>query len=175
MLDLDEGDPIEAAEALIAAGKADEAARDLRARLAAGRGGLLARLTLIKALLAAGDKDAALAEAREAVALNPHVAVAVLALGEALLAADLLPTAIAELQRALRLDPASGRARALLIAEAWLKAGEADKALEALHELDDPPAAMIAAAPRRSRRRRAAIPAMSAISSINSPPIMTRA
>jgi predicted TPR repeat methyltransferase len=138
-------DPIQAAEALIAAGKADDAARDLRARLAAGRGGLLARLTLIKALLAAGDKDAALAEARETVALNPQVAVAVLALGEVLLAADLLPTAIAELQRALRLDPHLDRAR-LLIAEAWLKAGEAAKALEALAELDNPPVAMMAAA-----------------------------
>ena len=140
-----DGDPIEAAEALIASGKADEAARDLRARLDAGRGGLLARLTLIKALLAAGAGDAALAEAREAVALNPQVAVVVLALGEALLAAEFLPTAIAELQRALRLDPDLARARAL-IAEAWLKAGEADKALEALHELDEPPATMIAAA-----------------------------
>lgn len=138
-------DPIEAAEALIAAGRAQEAARDLRARLAAGRGGLLARLTLIKALIAADDNRAALEEAREAVALNPQVAVAVLALGQALLAADLLPTAIAELQRALRLDPDLTQAR-LLIAEAWLKAGEADKALEALGELDEPPAEMIAAA-----------------------------
>ena len=60
----------------------------MRARLAAGRGGLLARLTLIKALLAAGDSDGALAEAREAVSLNPDVAVAVLALGEALLAVE---------------------------------------------------------------------------------------
>ena len=146
ILDLEMGgDPIEAAEALIAAGKPDEAARDLRARLDAGRGGLLARLTLIKALLAAGGKDAALAQAREAVTLHPQVAVAVLALGEALLAAELLPTAIAELQRALRLDPDLAQAR-LLIAEAWLKAGEADKALEALNELDDPPAGMVAAA-----------------------------
>jgi predicted TPR repeat methyltransferase len=142
-----DGDPIETAEALIAAGKPDEAARDLRARLDAGRGGLLARLTLIKALLAAGAADAALVEARETVSLNPQVAVAVLALGEALLAAELLPTAIAELQRALRLDPDLARARAL-IAQAWLKAGEADKALEALHDLDDPPPAMIAAAHR---------------------------
>jgi len=140
-----DGDPIEAAEALIASGKAEEAVRGLRERLAAGRGGLLARLTLIKALLAAGDKSGALEDAREVVSLNPQVAVAVLALGEALLAADLLPTAIAELQRALRLDPGLERAR-LLIAQAWLKAGEADKALESLHELDDPPAALIAAA-----------------------------
>jgi predicted TPR repeat methyltransferase len=137
------GDPIEAAEALIAAGRAGQAAEALRARLAAGRGGLLARLTLIKALLAADDSDAALAEAREAVALNPDVAVAVLALGETLLAADALPTAIAELQRALRLDPDLVRAREL-IAAAWLKAGEADKALENLRTLENPPAEMIA-------------------------------
>jgi predicted TPR repeat methyltransferase len=138
-------DPIEAAEALIAQSRAGEAARDLRARLQAGRGGLLARLTLVKALLAAGDTSAALAEAREAVSLNPDIALAVLALGEALLAADLLPTAIAELQRALRIDPGLTRAREL-VAAAWLKAGEADKALGALSELDDPPAAMVAAA-----------------------------
>jgi len=138
-------DPIEAAEALIAQGKADQAARDLRARLNAGRGGLLARITLVKALLAAGDTAGALEEAREAVSLNPNVAPAVVALGEALLAADLLPTAIAEFQRALRLDPALARARELLAA-AWLKAGEADKALDALRELDEPPAGMVAAA-----------------------------
>jgi predicted TPR repeat methyltransferase len=138
-------DPIEAAETLIAQGKAGEAARDLRARLESGRGGLLARVTLVKALLAAGDAPAALAEAREAVSLNPNVAPAVLVLGEALLAADLLPTAIAELQRTLRLDPRLERARQL-VAAAWLKAGEADKALEALRELDDPPAEMVAAA-----------------------------
>jgi predicted TPR repeat methyltransferase len=140
-----DGDPIEAAEALIASGRADEAARDLRERLAAGRGGLLARLTLIKALLASGAKQDALAEAREAVSLNPDIAVAVLALGEALLAVEALPTAIAELQRALRLDPGLARAREL-IAGAWLAAGEADKALENLRELDNPPAAMVAAA-----------------------------
>jgi len=146
ILELEEGEnPIEAAEALIASGRADEAARSLRQRLAAGRGGLLARLTLVKALLAAGDADGALAEAREAVSLNPDVAVAVLALGEALLAVQALPTAITELQRALRLDPGLTRAREL-IAVAWLAAGEADKALENLRELDDPPADMIAAA-----------------------------
>jgi predicted TPR repeat methyltransferase len=141
---MEEGDPIETAEALIAAGRAQDAARGLRARLEAGRGGLLARLTLIKALLAAGDTDAALAEAREAVLLNPDVAVAVLALGETLSAAEALPTAIAELQRALRLDPDLVRAREL-IAAAWLKAGEADKALENLRALENPPAEMIAA------------------------------
>jgi predicted TPR repeat methyltransferase len=141
---LDGGDPIEYAEALIASGRAEEAARGLQARLAADRGGLLARLTLVKALLATGDAKAALAQAREAVSLNPSVAPAVLALGEALLAADALPTAIAELQRALRLDPDLSRAREL-IAAAWLKAGEADKALENLRALDNPPPDMIAA------------------------------
>ncbi len=150
---MEDGDPIQAAEDLIAAGKADEAARALRARLAAGRGGLLARLILIKALLAAGEKEGALAEAREAVVLHPQIALAVLALGEALLAAELLPTAIAELQRALRLDPNLDRAR-LLIAQAWLKAGEADKALESLRELDMPPPEMIAAAQAIKQARR---------------------
>lgn len=139
-----EQDPIEAAEMLIASGRAGEAAQDLRARLQTGRGGLLARLTLIKALLATGEAPKALEEAREAVSLNPQVAVAVLALGEALLAADLLPTAIAELQRALRLDPDLVRARELM-AQAWLKAGEADKALEQLNALENPPADMVAA------------------------------
>ncbi len=139
-----EEDPIESAEALIASGRAEEAARALQARLAAGRGGLLARLTLIKALLASGDNKTALIEAREAVSLNPGVALAVLALGEALLAADALPTAIAELQRALRLDPDLVRAREL-IAAAWLKAGEPDKALENLQALENPPAEMLAA------------------------------
>ena len=141
---LEEGDPIEIAEALIASGRAQEAARGLQARLMAGRGGLLARLTLIKALLAAGEPDAALAQAREAVSLNPDIAVAVLALGESLLAAEALPTAIAELQRALRLGNDLTRAREL-IAAAWLKAGEADKALENLRMLDNPPVEMIAA------------------------------
>jgi predicted TPR repeat methyltransferase len=144
-MNLLDGDPIEAAEALIASGRAADAARELRARLDAGRGGLLARLTLIKALLAAGDAQGALAEAREAASLNANVAPAVMALGEALLAVDALPTAIAELQRGLRLDPGLPRAR-LLIATAWLKAGEADKALESLGELDDAPPEMIVAA-----------------------------
>jgi len=144
-----EEDPIEIAEALIASGNAGKAAQDLQARLAAGRGGLLARLTLIKALLAAGDTGAALAQAREAVSLNSDVAVAVLALGETLLAASennsgALPAAIAELQRTLRLDPDLARAREL-IAAAWLKAGEADKALENLRMLENPPPEMLAA------------------------------
>jgi predicted TPR repeat methyltransferase len=124
-----DGDPIEAAEALIATGRALEAAQALRERLAAGRGGAMARITLVQALLAAGDIPGALAEAREAVSLFPQVAPVITALGAALLAAENLPVAIAELQRALRLDPDDMRARHLL-AQAWLAAGEADKALE---------------------------------------------
>jgi predicted TPR repeat methyltransferase len=131
-----EGDPIAAAEALIAAGRADEAATALRLRLAAGRGGALARITLVTALLAAGDTQDALEEARQAANLNPNVAPVLVALGRALLAAGQLPTAIAELQRALRLDPESGAARRAL-AHAWLEAGEADKAMEALRDVED--------------------------------------
>jgi predicted TPR repeat methyltransferase len=65
-------------------------------------------------------------------------------LGETLLAAEALPAAIAELQRALRMDPGLVRAREL-IAAAWLRAGEAEKALENLRALENPPPGMIAA------------------------------
>jgi len=124
-----DGDPIEAARALIASGRAGEAAAGLRARLQAGCGGALARITLVAALLAAGDVAGALAEAREAASLHPNIAPVLTVLGEALLAAEQLPTAIAELQRALRLDPDDTRARYLL-AQAWLAAGEVEKVLE---------------------------------------------
>ena len=128
-------DPIAAAEALIAKGKAHEAARDLRARLASGRGGVLARVTLVKALLAAGEIEAALAEAREAVSLNPGLPQTLAVLGEALLAAENLPAAIGELQRALRHDPDHAEAR-FLTGRAWTEAGEAEKALEIFARLD---------------------------------------
>ena len=133
-----ETDPIADGEALIVSGRAAQAVRDLRARLAAGRGGLLARLTLVKALLASNDGQAALEEARETALLNPGVAVAAMALGEVLLASGALPVAIAELQRALRLDPALERAR-FLIGCAWLEAGEAEKALEIFERLPSSP------------------------------------
>ena len=129
------GDPIAAAEALIAAGQAHEAARNLRARLAEGRGGALARAMLVKALLASNDVEGALAEAREAVSLNPDLPLLLVSLGEALLAVENLPAAIAELQRALRLDPDHAGAR-LLTGRAWAEAGEADKALEIFARLD---------------------------------------
>ena len=128
-------DPIAAAEALIAEGRAHDAARALRARLAEGRGGALARVTLVKALLAAGEVEAAVAEAREAVSLNPELPAALVALGEALLAAENLPAAIAELQRALRRDPDHAQAR-FLTGRAWTQGGEADKALEIFAGMD---------------------------------------
>ncbi|MEI9994845.1 MAG: tetratricopeptide repeat protein [Rhizomicrobium sp.] len=129
-------DPIGDAVALIEGGRAPDAAALLQALLDANRGGLLARLTLVRALLAAGDVASALEAARDAVALNPQVAQAVIALGDALLAAGLLPVAIAEFQRALRLDPDSDEARRKL-GLAWLEAGEADKALAQFESLDD--------------------------------------
>lgn len=128
-------DPIQAARALIASGHPHQAALDLRARLAAGRGGALARVTLVTALLSSNDVEGALAEAREAVSLNPDLPEVLVALGEALLAAENLPAAIAELQRALRADPDHARAR-YLTGRAWLEAGEADKALEIFRALD---------------------------------------
>jgi predicted TPR repeat methyltransferase len=131
-------DPIAEAEDLIVRGEPRTAAAQLRARLASGRGGLLARLTLVKALLAADDWDGALDEAREAAALNPGIAVVALALGEALLAKGALPAAIAELQRASRLDPALERPR-FLTARAWLEAGEAAHALAIFERLEQSP------------------------------------
>lgn len=130
----DDGDPLEHADALIAGGRADEAARFLRARIEAGGGGLLARLVLVRALGASGDKQGALEAAREANALNPNVVQAVVALGDALTAAGHLPTAIAEYQRALRLDRDDAEAR-FRLGCAWAEAGEIDKALEQFSQL----------------------------------------
>ncbi len=107
----------------------------LSERIAAGRGGLLARLTLVRAHLAAEDIAGALDAAREAASLNPGVPQAVAALGDALLAAGHLPAAIAEFQRALRLDPESADAR-LKLGLAWLEAGESGKALEQFAALE---------------------------------------
>ena len=130
-------DPLALAEDLIAQGRAGEAAALLAERIAAGRGGLLARLTLARAYIASGDASAAMETARETAMLNPSVAVAALGLGEAMLAAANLPTAIGEFQRALRLDPNLTEARAGL-GRAWLEAGEAEKALAAFAEIAEP-------------------------------------
>src|ERR1700719_4629613 len=109
---LPDEDPIEAAEALIASGCANEAAALLGKYIEANRGGLLLRLTMQKALTASGDAAVALAMARETGLTQPNGGPAPPALGDALLAADQLPTAIGEFQRALRLDPHVERARA---------------------------------------------------------------
>ncbi len=129
-----DGDPLEAADRLIAEGRAVEAADWLRRRIAEGRGGLLARLACANALDAAGDQAGALAAARETAMLHPGIAVAALGLGKMLLKAEHLPTAIAEFQRALRLDPELDEAR-FGLGCAWLAAGEADKAQEAFAAL----------------------------------------
>ena len=130
-----DGDPLEHAASLIKDGRPAEAARFLQERLASGRGGLLARLELVRAWLCAGDTGEALAAARETASLHPTVGLAIVALGDSLQAAGYLPTAIAEFQRALRLDPASSDAR-LKLGLAWLAAGESGKALEQFGELD---------------------------------------
>jgi predicted TPR repeat methyltransferase len=130
-----QGDPLAEAEALLAENRAADAASLLKTRIAAGRGGLLARLLFVRALLAAGDMAGALDAAREAANLNPGVAIAAVTLGEALRRSGALPTAIGEFQRALRLDPHSPGAR-LHLGEAWLDAGEPEKALEAFAAID---------------------------------------
>jgi predicted TPR repeat methyltransferase len=130
-----DGDPLEYAGQLIADGRPEEAARLLRERIDANRGGLLARALFSRALLAAGNAPAALDVARETALLNPQIAEAALVLGQALKAMGYLPTAIAEFQRALRLDPGSGPAR-LQLGDAWLEAGEPERALEQFELLD---------------------------------------
>ena len=130
-----EADPIEQADDLIAKGEAARAVSLLRTRLSEGRGGLLARLALVRALLACADPAGAMVVAREAASLNPNVPDALLMLGEALMVSGHLPTAIAEFQRALRLDPQSEVAR-LALGRAWLEAGEPENALEQFREVE---------------------------------------
>jgi predicted TPR repeat methyltransferase len=128
-------DLVAEAEALIAEGRAGEAAELLRKRIESGRGGLLLHLLYARALLANGDLADGLDQACQTARLYPEAAPAALGLGEALLACGQLPTAIAEFQRALRLDPDLGAAR-LALGSAWLEAGEADKALQAFAALE---------------------------------------
>jgi predicted TPR repeat methyltransferase len=122
-------DPLEHADALIAANRADEAAALLGDLIAQDRGGLLARLAYTRALISAGNIDSALESARETAQLFSGVAAAAVGLGEALLKAGRLPTAIGEFQRALRIDAELADARYLLGC-AWLEAGEPEKALQ---------------------------------------------
>ncbi|HEY3778859.1 MAG TPA: methyltransferase domain-containing protein [Rhizomicrobium sp.] len=129
-------DPIGDAEALIAEGRAADAAAQLRTRLEENRGGLLLRLTLQKALAASGDVDAALQSARETAQLYPDAAPAALGLAHALQTCGHLPAAIAEFQRALRFDPENVQAR-IGLGSAWLDAGEAERAIEAWHGIEE--------------------------------------
>ncbi len=133
-----ETSPLDHANDLLQEGRPDEAVNFLRTLIDANRGGLMARLLLARALSATGDTQAALETARETSALHPGIAAVALGLGEALLAAQILPTAIAEFHRALRIDPALEDAR-LNLAQAWLEAGEPEKAQEALDAIEDHP------------------------------------
>lgn len=132
--------PLDAADRLLEAGRAEEAALLLRPLVEQNRGGLAARLLLAQALDAGGAPGEALALARETAGLYADVAEAALAHGAVLLGGENLPDAIGELQRALRLDSESGEAR-FLLGCAWLEAGEAEQALRAFSQLsvDDMP------------------------------------
>jgi predicted TPR repeat methyltransferase len=138
--DVFDDDPVEQADALIKTGRAAEAATLLARRVKTGRGGLLARFTLVRAYMACGETSNALVLARELSHANAHIAEAALVLGEALASAAMLPAAIAEFQRALRIAPELIAAH-LALAEAWLDAGEPDKADEALLPLNQDPRA----------------------------------
>jgi len=127
-------DPVAEADALIAAGKAAEAAANLQHLLAQGRGGILMRLALARALSASGDHSAALECVRDTATLAPDLPSVAIALGDVLLRSGHLPTAIGEYQRALRIDPDSGETR-LKLAQAWLEAGEAVRAKEMLAQI----------------------------------------
>ena len=149
------GNPLDEAQSLLQQGRPQEAVNLLRALIDANRGSLLAHLMLTRAQLATGDMTAALQTAREISSLHPDVAQAALGLGETLLAAQLLPTAIAEFQRALRIDPSLDDAR-LKLGEAWLEAGEADKAMQAFETIAGHPSLLPLierAASMRAQRR----------------------
>jgi predicted TPR repeat methyltransferase len=131
-----DGNPLDRAEELMAQGRPREAAMLLFDLIERGRGGLLARFTLVHALLAAGDTGEAVRLARETAMLNPSVARAASSLGEALRVAGNLPVAIGEFQRALRLDPALDFAR-IGLGHAWLDAGEPERALEIYAQIEN--------------------------------------
>ena len=170
--------PIAAAEALIAQGRAGEAARDLRARLAAGRGGVAGAGHAGQG--AAGRRamsTGALAEAREAASLNPNVAAGRAGAGRGAAGGGKSARRHRGIAaRAAGSIPDLARARGLT-GRAWLKAGEADKALETFARAGRRRRAvqMIARGRSDQARSRAPMPAMCAISSTSSPPITTRA
>jgi len=149
-----EPDLVDAARQALAEGRAADAATLLEKNLASGRGGIFARLLLIRAYLALEQSERALALAREVALANPYVAEAALALGAALRMTGALPLAIAEFQRALRLDPDLCAAREAL-AEAWLDAGEPEKAEAELANCDTPAPALLARSSAMRGRPRA--------------------
>lgn len=124
-------DPRELVEDAIAAGRAGEAAKKLKAMLDAGRGGLLTRIALSRVQLACGETKAAVAAARDAAQLVPDAIDAAMAFGDALAADANLTAAIAEYQRAARLAP-DAPAPQLAIARLWAEIGEWDKAEDTL-------------------------------------------
>lgn len=132
---MSDGNPLDEVERLLSEDKPGEAGALLYALVREGRGGLLARLYLVKTMVLLGNPFVALETARETVSLYPDVAEAAVSLGAVLLELEKLPLAIAEFQRALRLDPDDGDARYFLGCS-WLAAGEAARALEAFAVLD---------------------------------------
>ncbi len=132
--------PVDAADQLLEAGRADEAIALLAPLVELSRGGLVARLLLARAFDLAGRSSEAIALAQETAGLYPDIAETSLAYGAVLLASENLPDAIAQLQRALRLESENAEARYLLGC-AWLDAGEPEQALAAFSRLsaDDMP------------------------------------
>lgn len=120
-------DPVAEALDLIMEGRAAEAAARLSSLIGEGRGGLLARRTLVAALVADGRAAEAVEAGRELTQLAGNWAEGAVAFGRALVANGALPAGIAEYQRALRLDRDCGDAE-LALAEAWAEAGEVEKA-----------------------------------------------
>lgn len=138
--------PLESAERLLLEDRAPEAVLLLKPFVAAERGGVAAKLLLVRALDGDGQTAEAVALASDTAALHPEIAEAALAYGAVLLSAERPAEAIAALQRALRLEPDNSEARFLLGA-AWLEAGEAEQARAAFAALpqDDPDVALMLA------------------------------
>ncbi len=126
-------DAVADAEAMVAAGRAAAAVIALATHVALGKGGMRARLSLVRAMQAAGDIAGALRTARDACQLSPQDPDAAITLGDAFLAAGHLPDAMGEYQRAVRMMPDHKAARLALV-HGWIEAGEAAQARDALRD-----------------------------------------